>query len=68
VVRDGIRVLNTALDAFPSGLGELPLVIDVQQLVCLHRIQVEAVCADELQRVPGLRVVASRNRDAALCP
>src|SRR5689334_9331189 len=38
---------------------------DVQKLVGLQGVQVEPVRANELERVPGLRIVARRDRDSA---
>jgi len=48
---------------FPSGLGEFGLVEDVQELVRLHRVQIEAVAPDELQGVSRFRVVTRGNRN-----
>src|SRR6266446_10343284 len=55
---------NFDMNAVPSGLGEFGLVKDVQELVRLHRVQIEAIAPDELQGVPRFRVVTRCNRDS----
>jgi hypothetical protein len=67
-MRDGVRALDAAVDAFPRRFSKLRLMVDVEQFVGLRRVQIEAVAADKLERVPRLRVVARRDRDAARGP
>ena len=66
VMSYGISLFDSASDALPSGFGELGLVEDVEQFVGLRRVEVESVCANELERVPRLRVVPCGYRDAAV--
>src|SRR5205085_1363135 len=66
VMSYGISLFDSASDALPSGFGELALVEDVEQFVGLRRVEVESVCANELERVPRLRVVPRGYRNAAI--
>src|SRR5438067_13764701 len=66
MMRDGVSLFDSASDALPGGFGELGLVEDVEQFVGLRRVEVEAVAAHELERVPGFGVVSGCYRDAAV--
>ena len=66
VVRDGVLLGDAGADAIPRGLLVLALVDDVEQFLRLRRIQVQAVAAHELERVPGRRIVAAGDGHAAL--
>src|SRR2546423_2882542 len=66
MMRYRVALDDAASYALPTGLRELALMEDVQKLVGLQGVEVEAVAAHELERVPGLRVVPGGYRDSAV--
>ena len=67
VMIDGVSPLDHGPDVIPGCFLEFVLMVDVQQLGCLRRIEVETICPDELQGVPGRRIVPCGDGNAALC-
>ena len=57
---------HAGADAVPRRLLELALVDDVEQFLRLGGVEVQAVAADELERVPRRRIVAAGDGHAAL--
>ena len=66
VVFDRVLMLDGGLDLFPRRLGKLSLMVNVQKLVGLLRIQIEAVAAYKLQGIPLRRIVTGRNGDTSI--
>src|SRR5437899_1113962 len=61
---DWILILNRTADLVPDGLGKLALMEYVQELFGLHRIEIKAVAAHKLQRVPVRWIVTCGDSDA----
>ncbi len=59
-------MLNGGLDLVPRRLGKFTLMENVQKLLGLLRIQIEAVAANKLQRIPLRRIVTGRNGDTSI--
>src|SRR5689334_19126115 len=66
IVRNRIGVINRKFDLFPVGLAKFSLMEDVEQFFRLRRIEIKTVAADKLEGVPAPRIMAGRDRDAAV--
>ena len=60
VVADRVLLGHAGADAIPRGLLEFALMHDVEQFLRLGGVEVQAVAADELERVPRRRGCARR--------
>ena len=66
MVFDRVLMFDGGLDFVPRSLGKFSLMVNVQKLFGLLRIQIQAVAANKLQRIPLRRIVTSSDSHSSV--